>query len=154
MVDFKISEIIDFLEESLANQESCSSNNTTGNEFKLRRVGPPQLYRKRLYMDIIDSQDNQPVTASKPITLERHEQSGIDRTTSSSPHSDEKITIFSVFFLDGNANASDTSSADFLSNSSTDQSLRVSLNNFNETGDLDSDLFNAELENFMENEKN
>ena len=130
MVDVPIYEIIDSVEENAANQEPCSSNNTTGNEFKLRRVEPPQLYRNRLYMDIIDSQDNQHVTASKPITLECHEQSGFDRTTSSSPHSDEEIAIFSVFSLDDNANASDTSSADLLSNSSTYQSLRVSLDNF------------------------
>ena len=38
--------------------------------------------------------------------------------------------------------------------SSTVQSLRVALNNFNEIGDLDSELFNAELEKFMEDEKN
>ena len=38
--------------------------------------------------------------------------------------------------------------------SSTDQSLRKAVNSFNELEEGDSELFNAELEKFIEDEKN
>ena len=44
---------------------------------------------------------------------------------------------------------SDSPSPEQTSVSSTDESLRMSVDNFGEDSELDSELFNAELENFL-----
>ena len=107
-----------------------------------------------MFINFINSQNDQFGKMSKPITLQRPEQSrGSDRTTNCH-NLDKKIPIFSVFSLDNNANASDLSLSDLLSHSSIDLSLRVAVVNFNDLRDLDSECFNAKLANFIENEKN
>ena len=44
---------------------------------------------------------------------------------------------------------SDPSSPDLHSSSSTDESLRIAVDSFDDNTELDSELFNAELENFI-----
>ena len=44
---------------------------------------------------------------------------------------------------------SDSPSPEQTSTSSTDESLRMAVDNFGEHSELDSELFNAELENFL-----
>ena len=49
---------------------------------------------------------------------------------------------------------SNPSSPDPLSTSSTDESLRIAVDNFGDNIDLDSELFNIEFENFVNCYKN
>ena len=70
-VEFPIFEIEDSSDENVITKESHPKETTiTGNDFKLRRssrnVGPPQLYGKSWYIDIIDENDNQPGSSKTP----------------------------------------------------------------------------------------
>ena len=49
---------------------------------------------------------------------------------------------------------SDSLSPDQISTSSTEKSLRMAVDNFGEHSELDSELFNAELENFLNDYRN
>ena len=65
------------------------------------------------------------------------------------PHtSDNKTTPAEIIVLD-----SSSSSSNQISTSSTDESLRMELENFGDHSDLDSELFNKELENFLNDYK-
>ena len=107
-----------------------------------------------MYTDIIESKDDQPDSASNPIPIDSNEQTVSDKKIHTPIPSDKRTPIFTIQSPKNSANASDSSSTDTISLSSTDQSLREALNSFNELEDLDSELFNAELESFIEEEKN
>ena len=49
---------------------------------------------------------------------------------------------------------SDSPSPDQISTSSTDESLRIAIDNFGDHSELDRGLFNAELENFLDDYRN
>ena len=129
----------------------------SGNEFKLRRssrkIGAPQFYGKRLNIDIIDVKDDQPGSALNPISLDEDEQTGSIANFNIQIPSDKKTPLYTIHSAENQASASDSSSLDSFSLSSTDQSLREAVNSYNEVDDLDSELFNAELEKFIEDEK-
>ena len=71
-IEFPVFEIKDSSDENAITEERHPKETIiTGNDFKLRRssrnVGPPQFYGKRLYIDIIDENENQPGSAKNPI---------------------------------------------------------------------------------------
>ena len=151
-VDFPIYEIVDSSDDIATTQGTrLEKISTTGNEFKLRRtsrnVGPPHFDGKRFYVDIIDDRDNQIGSALNPISLDGNV------TSATQNHSDKKTSIFSIHSAEITASASDSSSSDTIYIFATDQSLLEAVNSFDELVDLDSELFNAELEKLIENDK-
>ena len=98
-----------------------------------RNVGPPKFYGKRYFIDAVESVQEASGSAAEPIVLEIEEpHETINRTNPA-----ELIVLDS----------------DQMSNSSTDESLRMEIANFGEHSDLDSELFNTELENFLKDYK-
>ena len=100
-----------------------------GNEPPVRRsnrnVGPPKFYGKRYFIDVVDEPQVVSGTALNLIVLDNN----------ISQHSNS-------------THQSDPSSPDLRSSSSMDESLRIAVDNFDNTN-YDSELFNAELENFI-----
>ena len=65
-----------------------------------------------------------------------------------SHETNNKTTPAELIVLDSNPTSSDQ-----MSTSSTDESLRMEVENFGDHSDLDSELFNTELENFLNDYK-
>ena len=63
-------------------------------------------------------------------------------------HSDKRYHINSETPLEIVTINSESSTPEQISSSSTDESLRMAIDNFEEQSDLDSEPFNLELENF------
>ena len=104
-----------------------------------RNVGPPKFYGKRYFIDAVESVQEASGSAAEPIVLEIEEpHETINRTNPAE-----------LIVLDSDS----SSSSDQMSNSSTDESLRMEIANFGEHSDLDSELFNTELENFLKDYK-
>ena len=104
-----------------------------------RNVGPPKFYGKRYFIDAVESVQEASGSAAEPIVLEIEEpHETINRTNPAE-----------LIVLDSDS----SSSLDQMSNSSTDESLRMEIANFGEHSDLDSELFNTELENFLKDYK-
>ena len=79
--EFPIFEIGNSSDENVITEERHPKETIiTGNDFKLgrssRNVRPPQFYGKRLYIDIIDENDNQPGSSKNPIPLDENDGSG------------------------------------------------------------------------------
>ena len=104
-----------------------------------RNVGPPKFYGQRYFIDAVESVQEAPGSAAEPIVIEIEE-----------PHETiNKTNPAELFVLDSNS----SSSSDQMSTSSTDESLRMEIANFGDHSDLDSELFNTELENFLKDYK-
>ena len=100
-VDIPIFEIEDSSDENVTNKESHPKEITiTGNDFILRsssrNVGPPQFYGKRLYIDIIDENDNQPGSSKNPTPLDDNDSSGSPPPISTNNPSDIQIPTFDI----------------------------------------------------------
>ena len=104
-----------------------------------RNVGPPKFYGQRYFIDAVESVQEASGSAAEPIVLEIEE-----------PHETiNKTNPAELIVLDSDS----SSSSDQMSNSSTDESLRMEIANFGDHSDLDSELFNTELENFLKDYK-
>ena len=101
-----------------------------------RNVGPPKFCGRRFFIDVVDLPQATSGSASNPIILEK---CGIDkRDCINSKIPLEVVTI-----------ESESSSPEQTSSSSTEESLRMAIDNFEEQSELDSELFNTELKNFL-----
>ena len=154
-VEFPIFEIEDSSDEITITEERHPKENTiTGNDFQLRRssrnVGPPQFYGKRFYIDIIDEIKNQPGSANNPISIEEGDSSGSFTQTIRENPSDNQAHICDIQPEDRAPGPACSPSSDQISIASTDESLRDAVNSFDNYIDLDSKIFNAELEKLME----
>ena len=154
-VEFPVFEREDSSNESANSEERHPKEiTTTGNDFKLRRssrnVGPPQFYGKRYYIEIIDECENQPGSANNPISLDEGDSSGFPTLTFRENPSENQTHICDTLPEDRAPGPAYPSSPDQFSIASTDESLRDAVNNFDNYIDLDSEIFNAELEKFME----
>ena len=154
-VEFPVFEIGDSSDEITISEERHPKEITiTGNDFKLKRssrnVGPPQLYGKRYYIDIIDEIKNQPGSANNPISLDEGDSSGSSTQTFRENPSDNQAHICDIEPEDRATGPAYSPSPDQISIASTDESLRDAVNSFDNYIDLDSEIFNAELEKFME----
>ena len=152
-VNFPIYEIVDSSDDNTTTQGPRREEiSTTGNQLKLRHssrnVGPPQFHGKRFYIDIVEDKESQYRSAINP----KPPNGNISTTITKIP-SDKKTPIFSIHSADTTASTSDSLLSDTICISSTDQSLREAVNSFDELVDLDSELFNAELEKFIEEDK-
>ena len=156
-VEFLVFEIEDSSEENVDTEERHPKETIiNGNDFKLRRssrnVGPPKFYGKRFYIDIIDEIENHPGSAKNPIPLDENNSSDTLTQTITRNPSDIQIPIFDIQSDEATSDSVISSSSDQISVISTDESLRDAVNSFDNYIDLDSEVFNAELEKFMEGE--
>ena len=153
--EFPIFEIEDSSDENVITKESHPKETTiTGNDFKLRRssrnVGPPQFYGKRLYIDNIDENDNQLGSSKNPIPLGEKDSSGSPPPISTKNPSDIQTPTFDIQSEECTSGLAISSSSEQISLIPTDESLRDAVNSFDNYIDLDSEIFNAELEKFMD----
>ena len=98
-----------------------------------RNVGPPKFYGTRYF---IDSPQVTSGLATSPIILGKHGSKKLDTT-----HKEAPLEIVTVEL--------DSYSPDQNTSSSADESLRIAGDNFDDFTELDSELFNAELETFI-----
>ena len=103
-----------------------------------RNVGPPNFYGQRYFIDAVENVQEASGYAADPIVIEIEE----------SHETNNKTTPAELIVLDSNQ-----SSSDQMSTSSTDESLRMEIENFGDHSDLDSELFNTELEYFLKDYK-
>ena len=154
-VDFRIFEIADSLDDNTTTKDiHPKETTTTGNDFILRcssqNAKPPQIEGKRLYIDIIDQNDNQPGSSKNPIPLDKNDSSGSSPPNTTKNLLDIQTHIFNIQSEESTPGSAISSSSDPISVISTDESLRDAVNSFDNFIDLDSEIFNAELEIFME----
>ena len=105
-------------------------------------VGPPKFCGKGYIRDVVHQFEEKSGSASNPITL--------NPTSSNEPkptliHSDPSNDLAILF---------DTTLSDIHSPSSTDQSLRMAIEDYDENVDMDSELFNAEFEKRISGDQN
>ena len=151
-VEFPVFEIEDSSDEITISEERHPKEITiTGNDFKLKRssrnVGPPQFYGKRYYIDIIGEIENQPGSANNPISLDEGDSSGSSTQTFRENPSDNQFHICDIQPEDRAPGPAYSPSPDQIFIASTDESLRDAVNSFDNYIDLDSEIFNAEIEN-------
>ena len=106
-----------------------------------RNLGPPKFYGQRYFIDAVDKSQEASGSAADPIVIE------IDDTTTH--ETDNNTALAELLLLD-----SDSPSPDQTSTPSTDESLRMDVENFGDHSELDSELFNVELENFLNEYRN
>ena len=117
--DFPVYEIVDSADDSTPNPVS---SNKPGNDPPIIRrssmnVGPPKFYGKRYFIDVVELPQEISGSASNPIVIEIDEN--IQQEANNSPTPAELVTI-----------DSDSPSSDQTSTSSTDESLRMAIDNF------------------------
>ena len=137
--DFPVYEIVDSADETTPTTELF---NKPGNDPPIirrssRKVGPPKFYGKRFFIDDVDLPQVTSGSATNPIVLENDDSNNQESNKIATPL--ELVTI-----------NSDPSSPEQISTSSTDKSIKMTIDNFEEQSELDSELFNAELENFLD----
>ena len=140
LTDFPVYEIVDSADDSTPTTVSSTKPVTILLSFDVL-VGPPKFYGKRFFIDIVDLLQVTSDSASNPIVLENGDTNQQDFNNSGTPV--ELVTI-----------DSDPSSPEQFSTFSTDESLRMAIDNFEDHSELDSELFNAELENFLDKYRN
>ena len=135
--DFPVYEIVDSADDSTP---TTVPSNKPGNDPPIirrssRNVGPPKCYGKRYFIDVVYLPQEISGSASNPIVIEIDDIN--QQEVNNSQTAPELVTI-----------DSDSPSPDQISTSSTDESLRMAIDNFEDQSELDSELFKAELKNF------
>ena len=97
-----------------------------------------------------DELENQPGSAINPISLDEDDSSSSPTQTFRENPLDNQTNICNTLPEDSTPDLPYTQSPDRFSIASTDDSLRDAVNCFENYIDLDSEIFNAELEKFME----
>ena len=138
ITNFPVYKIVDSSDQAISTSKSPPK---LGNDPPIilrssRNVGPPKFYGKRYFIDVVDLPQVTSGSASNPIILDNNGSEKLDTTHKEAPF--EIVTV-----------ESDSSSPDQNSSSSRDESLRIAVDNFDDYTELDSELFNAELENFI-----
>ena len=124
-VGFPIFEIADSSDDNATTKDIHPKVTTiTGNDFIVRRssrnVGPSQFYGKRLYIDIIDENDNQPGSSKNPIPLDEKDSSGSSPPNSTKNPSDIQTPIFNIQSEESTPGSTISSSSDPIALISTD----------------------------------
>ena len=129
LTDFPFYEIVDSADDSTPNTVPSTK---PGNDPPIirrssRNVGTPKFYGTRFFIDVVDLPQVISGSASSPIVLENGDTNQQDFNNSGTPV--ELVTI-----------DSDPSSPEQISTSSTDESLRMAIDNFEDHSELDSEL--------------
>ena len=138
-MNFPVYEMMDSIDEATPTAEPPTKpgNDPPVIRRSKRNIGPPKFYGKRYFIDVVDlPQEVTSGSASNPIILDNYDSGKRDTNNRETPF--EIVTI-----------ESDSSSPDQISSSSTDESLRMAVDNFDNHTELDSEIFNAEFENFI-----
>ena len=143
LTDFPVYEVVDSADDSTP---TTVPSNKPGNDPPIirrsnRNVGPPKFYDKRYFIDVVDLPQEISGSASNPIVIEIDDTNQQEFNNSGTPV--ELVTI-----------DSDSLSPDQISSSSTNESLRMAIDNFGDQSELDSEVFHAELENFLDSYRN
>ena len=139
MTDFPVYEIVDSADDITP---TTVPSTKPGNDPPIirrssRNVEPPKIYGKRFFVDVVDLPQATSGSASNPIVLENGYTNKQEFNNSGTPL--EIVTI-----------DSDPSSPEQISTSSTDEPLRMTIDNFEEKSELDNELLKAELENVLD----
>ena len=143
ITDFPVNEIVESADDS---STTLDSSNKSGNDpptirRSSRNVGPLKFYGQRYFIDVVDLPQETCGSADNPIVLEIKDNINhgpIDTTTPA------ELLIIDL----------DSPSPDQMSTSSTDESLKMAVENFGEHSELENELFNTELENFLNDYRN
>ena len=141
ITDLPVYEIVDSADDSTPTPDSSNelSNDPRIIRRSSRNVSPPKFYGQRYFIDVVDFPQETSGSAANPIVLEIEDNINHEANDTTTP---AELVIID----------SDSPSPDQFSTSSTDESLRMAVDNFGEHSELDSELFNAELENFLKTE--
>ena len=136
--NFTVYEIVDSSDEAISATKPPTKYGNVSPVVRRssRNVGPPKFYGKRYFIDVVDFPQATSGSASNPIILENCDIDKRDCVNSKIPL--EVVTI-----------ESESSTPEQLFSSSTDESLRMVIDNFEEQSELDSELYNTEIENFL-----
>ena len=137
ITDFPVKEIIDSADECTPplNPTSISGIVLPAIRRSSRNFDPPKFYGQRYFIDDADKSQEASGSAADPIVIE------IDDIITH--ETDNNTAPVELILLDSNS-----PSPDQTSTPSTDESLRMEVENFGDHSELNSELFNAELENF------
>ena len=138
VTDFPVHEIVVSADDCTSTHDSTNKPGKSPPIIRCssRSVGPPKFYSQKYFIDAVDRSQETSGTEANPIVVE------IDDNTTH--EADIAVAPAELILLD-----SDSPSPEQTSTSSTDESLRLAVDNFGEHSELDSELFNAELENFL-----
>ena len=138
VTDFPIYEIVDSSDDCTSTHDSTNKPGKVPPTIRRssRNVGPPKFYGQRYFIDAVDRSQETSGSTANPIVIE------IDDNTTHD--ADSAVAPAELILID-----SDSPSPEQTSTSSTDESLRMTVDNFGEQSELDSELFIAELENFL-----
>ena len=137
IMNFPVYEILDSSDEAVP---TTMSPLKLGNDPPIirrssRNVGTPKFYGKRYFIDVVDLPQVTSGSASNPIILDKNGSEKLKTT-----HKEAPLKIVTV--------ESHSSLPNQNTSSSTDESIRIAVDNFHDYTELDSELFNAKLENF------
>ena len=137
VTDFPVYEIVDSADDCTSTHDS---SNKPGNVPPIirrssRNVGPPKFYGQRYFIDAVDISQETSGSAANPIVVE------IDDNTTHK--ADSAVAPADLILID-----SDSPSPEQTSTSSTDESLRMAVDNFGEHSELDSELLMLNLKTF------
>ena len=99
----------------------------------IRNVGPPKFYGQRYFIDAVENVQEASGSAADPIVIEIEESHETNKKTTPA----ELIVLYS-----------NPTSSDQMSTSSTDESLRMEVENFGDHSDLDSEFLILNLKTF------
>ena len=143
ITDFPVYEIIDSADECTP---PLNPTNVPGIVLPTirrssRNVGPPKFYGQIYFIDAVGKSQKASGSAADPIVIE------IDDIITH--ETDNNTAPAELILLDSNSQSPDQTSTP-----STNESLRMEVENFEDHSELDSELFNAELENFLNEYRN
>ena len=138
VTDFSVYEIIDSTDDCTSSHDSTNKPGKVPPTIRRssKNVGPPKFYGQRYFIDAVDRSQETSGSAANPIVIEKD-----DNTTH---EADSAVAPVELIQID-----SDSPSPEQTSTFSTDESLRMAVDNFGEHSELGSELFNAEVENFL-----
>ena len=138
VTDFPVYEIVDSADDCTSTHDPTNKPGKVPSTIRCssRNVKPPKFYGQRYYIDAVDRSQETSGSAANPIVTE------IDDNTTHD--ADSAVAPAELIMID-----SDSPDPKQTSSSSTDELLRMALDTFGEHSELDSELFNAELENFL-----
>ena len=115
-MNFPVYEIVDSADEVISTAPTKPGNDSHIIRRSSRNVGPPKFYGKRYFKDVVDIPQVTSGSASNPILLDNSDSGKRDTNNRETPL--EIVTI-----------ESDPTSPDQISSSSTDESLRIAVDN-------------------------
>ena len=137
VTDFPVYEIVDSADDRTSTHDSFNKPGKVPPTIRrsCRNVCPPKFYGQRYFIDAVDRSQETSGSAANPIVIE------IDDNTTHD--ADSAVAPAELILID-----SDSPSPEQTSTSSTDESLKLAVDNFGEHSELDSAFFMLNLKTF------